>query len=631
MFNNPRLADFNFDPKSDMLGNGNFGYVYKVTYLKDNQIYALKIVKEMENNPEQINNINREYHIMANINHPNIEKCYGIFKEFYPIENQNCYFFILEFIKGENLTKFLERYKLMKQNIDQKLIIIILKGILNGLDYLHNKNILHRDISTDNIMIENESNNIKITDFGISAYYKQYYFQQNPNPMFSKQSVVGRPNYASPEIFIAYQNKVKPVYDFKTDIYSLGITMFKLMTFCFPSCIKNRNLNLQYTDKIDSNKYDQSLINVVMNMLQDDQNKRPTCQEVYNSLEFVSTQINNTFKKETINNIIGNESCLTCIMKCLSNISQIYDYLVINKRNRNNKRLNAPNFIVIKNFIEVLEIIKEMNSLNNDFIKKFMNTVSEKIIILKDNDNIKPKTILQSLFNYFLFILPKIYIYNNTKGYDLFEKRNQNNPEFFYINQKIEEYKEQYKNIFVTTFYFLVLKTYRCPVCYSIIKQKLDIQFDIEFSNKGTINELLKDYFGKKEIPNTGKKNLICNKCDIMPKQLFQINQIYMAPEILIFHFDYFVTLDEFLEIKENNGSENEKLYSLKAIIFSNQINNNKIKYEIAIKMNESWFYYSNDGSKILSFNDIIKNGNICMVFYSLASNEFSVFGQNND
>ena len=629
MFNNARLADFNFDPKTDMLGNGNFGYVYKVTYLKDNQIYALKIVKELEDDPEQMNNINREYHIMANINHPNIEKCYGIFKEFYPIENQNCYFFILEFIKGENLTKFLERYKLMNQNIDQKLIIIMLKGILNGLDYLHNQKILHRDISTDNIMIENKSNNIKITDFGISAYYKQYYFQQNP--MYSNQSVVGRPNYASPEIFFAHQNGVKPVYDFKTDIYSLGITMFKLMTFCFPSCIKNRNLNLQYTDKIDSNKYDQSLINVVMNMLQEDQNKRPTCQEVYNSLEFVSTQINNKFKKETINNIIGNESCFTCIMKCFSNINQIYDYLVNNKRNRNNKRLNDKNFIVIKNFIEVLEKIKGMNSLNNDFINKFMNNIKEKIIIFNDTDNIKPKIILQTLFNYFLYILPKIYIYNNTKGYDLFEKRNQNNPDFFYINQKIEEYKEQYKNIFVTTFYFLVLKTYRCPICFSIIKQKLEIKCDIEFSNKGTIKELLKDYFGKKEISNTGKKNLICNNCDIMPKQLFQINQIYMAPEILIFHFDYFVTLDEFLEIKENNGKENVKLYSLKAIIFSSQINNNKIKYEIVIKINENWFYYSNDGSKILSFNEITNIGNICMVIYSLAANEFSLFGQNNN
>ena len=629
MFKNPRLADFNFDPQTDKLGNGKFGYVYKVTYLKDNQIYALKIVKEAENDEEQMTNINREYHIMTNINHPNIEKCYGIFKEFYPIENQNCYFFILEFINGENLTQFLKRYKSLKQNIDQKLIIIILKGILNGLDYLHNQKILHRDISTDNIMIENERNNIKITDFGISAYYKQYYFQQNP--MYSKQSIVGRPDYASPEIFNAYQNQVKPVYDFKTDIYSLGITMFKLMTFCYPTCIKNRNLNLEFRDKIDSNKYDQSLINVIMNMLQDDQNKRPTCQDIYNSLEFVSTQINNKSNKKTINNIIGNESCFTCIMKCLSHINQIYDYLVINKRNRNNKKLNDENFIVIKNFIEILEKIKEMNSLNNGFIHNFINNISEKIKIFKDDDNLKPKTILQSLFNYFLFNLPKIYIYNNTKGYDLFENRNQNNPEFFYINQKIEEYKEQYKNIFVTTFYFLVLKTYRCPICYSAIKYDLDIEFDIEFSSKGTIKELLKDYCDKKEIPNTGKKNLICNNCNIMPKQLFQIKQIYNAPEILIFHFDYFVILDEYLEINENNGTENEKLYSLKAIIFNNQISNNKIKYEIAIKINENWFYYSNDGSKILSFNDIIKIGNISMVFYSLISNDFSVFGQNNN
>ena len=615
MFNTFRLADFNFDRKRDLLGSGKHGYVYKVEYIKDHKIYALKMIKINQDDSEQMKNIFREYNIMLSVNHPYIEKCYGCFQEFDPLEKQEFFCFILEFIKGENLTKFLDRYKSMKQYIDQKLIIIILKEILNGLNYLHNQNILHRDITTDNIMIESDSNNIKITDFGISALYKQYNFNFQQNNMYSKQSVVGRSDFVSPEIYNAHKKGIKPVYDFKTDIYSLGITMFRLMTFCYPSCLKYRGFNFNYLDKIDPKKYDQNLIDIIMNMLQDDPIRRPSCEEIIKNFEIVEININ---KKEQ------NKSCFTSIMKCLANINQIYNYLVLNKRNRTNKRLNEDNFIVIKSFIEVLEKIKGINTLNNDFINKFIDDVSKKIIIFKEDLNLKSKTILQAFFNYFLMNLPKIYVYNNSKGYELYEKRNQNS-QFFYINQKIEEYKEQYKNIFVNTFYFLVLKTYRCPECFSIIKQDIDIKFDIEFSNKGNINELLKDYFEKKEISNLS--NLVCNKCDIMPTKIFELKNIYSAPEIFIFHFDYFVNLSELLEIKEKNENEIEKLYALKAIIFNNhQINNNNLINEIALKENEKWIYYSNNGKRVISFNEIINNGDICTVFYELSTNEFSVF-----
>jgi serine/threonine protein kinase len=59
----------------------------------------------------------------------------------------------------------------MGQYLNQNLIIIILKGIINGLNYLHKRNVIYRDITPDNIMID-KNNNIKITDFGISTYYQ---------------------------------------------------------------------------------------------------------------------------------------------------------------------------------------------------------------------------------------------------------------------------------------------------------------------------------------------------------------------------------------------------------------------------------------------------------------------------
>ena len=98
MFNTFRLADFNFDRKRDLLGSGKHGYVYKVEYIKDHKIYALKMIKINQDDSEQMKNIFREYNIMLSVNHPYIEKCYGCFQEFDPLEKQEffCFIFILQ-------------------------------------------------------------------------------------------------------------------------------------------------------------------------------------------------------------------------------------------------------------------------------------------------------------------------------------------------------------------------------------------------------------------------------------------------------------------------------------------------------------------------------------------------------
>ena len=154
MFNNKyKLDDFIFDPSKDEIGHGNFGHVYKVKYKNDNNIYALKVVKLKPNDNSQLKEIIREFQILSNTNHENIEKFYGYFNEYFPPFDEICHFFILEFIDGENLDDMLERYKKLKKPISQELIIKIFTGIVNGLNYLHKNNILQRDLAPDNIMI----------------------------------------------------------------------------------------------------------------------------------------------------------------------------------------------------------------------------------------------------------------------------------------------------------------------------------------------------------------------------------------------------------------------------------------------------------------------------------------------
>ena len=627
---NWRLSDFIYDTKNDLLGKGKHGYVYKVLSRKDNNIYALKIVKKNENDRDQAKNIIREYNIMSNINHPYLEKSYGGFIEYYPLENQNCYFFVLEFIKGKNLTTFLEGKEKKKEYIEQKLIIKIIKEIAEGLGYLHKSNILHRDISTDNIMIEDDSYNIKITDFGISAYYKEYNMNpQNQNPMFYSQSIVGRIDIVSPEIYNAFLQNTIPNYDFKTDIYSFGISMFKLMTFYNPSCIKCRNIpNMKYANKIDSNKYDKRLIEVIMQMLNEDPTKRPTCEEIINKLDnFIDNLIDNKSIVSKLNNGIkvSKQSSFSCVIKCLSNVGQIYKFLVENQKNKKNKKLNEDLFSVIKAFIIALEKSKGMKNLNESFVNDFINEANKKIIIFKEKKNITPKMIFQKLFNYFLENLPMIFVYNNIKGAELYDTIKSEEEEQFYINEKINKFMKKYKNIFVKTFYFLVLKEYKCGECKHIIKQDIDIEYDIEFESKGSVTEILKEYLEEKECDNTEFPSLVCSKCGVMPIKLFEIKHIYTAPEVIILHFNNFVVLNDFIQI-ETSFENSLKTFSLNSIILGNKTINDEIIYEIALKQGQNWIYYTNNGSNVLSLSDIIKKGDVCCALYELSLNEFSVF-----
>lgn len=622
MFNNLHLSDFIFDPNKDKLGNGNFGTVYKVIYKFDKNIYALKIINQNQKNKKQEIEIKREFSIMSSLNHPNIEKVYGGFIEYFPLFNNICYFFLLEFINGENLSNLINRNKENNIPIAQNLVIFIFKGILYGLDYIHKNKILQRDISPDNIMIE-KNNNIKITDFGLSVQ------EENFNKL---RSVVGRIDFISPEIFRANNLKQKNTeYDSKSDIFSLGITMFNLMTFGYPNIIKERNLslNIEYKDSIDSKIYDKNLINLVMSMLENEPNKRPSSEEIIYKLDIIIRNLNNTNNNNITNNNcnklnilnIDKKSSFSSAIFCLSNIEQIYKYFVENQRNQKNKSLNLDLFSVVKNFCVILKKSKEINSLNNDFINQFIGEISKKIPFIK-NGILTPKMVIKIIFNYFLNILPKIFSFNNDKAPRLvFEDKKEN----FFIKQKINEYQNIYNNKLVYTFYFLVLKRIRCLNCEEIIKQDIDIESGIEFNNEGSLLELLNEYEKEKLSENKENIYISCNNCGMMQENVYETKNIYSAPEVFIFHFDNSVKLDEYLEIKENSGNKN---YSLKAIILKVEINNNEIKYDVAIKKGTSWTYYTSNGSYVLTWNDIEKKRNICTAFYSLSSNEFSIFSE---
>ena len=160
--------------------------------------------------------ISREIEILKKLNHPNIVKLYDTI-----ISDKNI-LLIQELVNGISLRDFYNKEIRNQKNISEnkfKILTLIFKQIFSAFDYIHKKNIIHRDIKLENILLT-KNNEIKIIDFGFGLYNPRNYLQK---------FFCGTPNYMAPEIIM------KKEYDGqKADMWSLGILLYKLFCADFP-------------------------------------------------------------------------------------------------------------------------------------------------------------------------------------------------------------------------------------------------------------------------------------------------------------------------------------------------------------------------------------------------------------
>ena len=257
-----------------ILGKGNFGYTEKMKFKYFNEggnIFAIKkldITHIRENIKEQ-RSLKREIKLMEQLNHENIVNFIGYFydqeninkyKEIYKekkdikeIYYKNIVCLVMEYLPNGTLEEYVKNFRKNNENenIPQAFVIKVFREILNGLMYLKSKQILHRDIKPANILFD-QNYTAKISDFGISAVYNQ---KQKKNEekkededeenekneitvddpdLYMNNSLVGDKNYVSNEI------TERKKYDFQVDVYSLGITIFYMMTGSLPCYSKIR-------------------------------------------------------------------------------------------------------------------------------------------------------------------------------------------------------------------------------------------------------------------------------------------------------------------------------------------------------------------------------------------------------
>ncbi|MEK7485316.1 MAG: serine/threonine-protein kinase [Planctomycetota bacterium] len=193
------------------IGGGGMGDVFKALKLSLNRLVAIKVLKSrsLQGNTIQPERFQREAMTLAKIDHPNVTRVYD-----YAISpDQENYYLILQYVDGEDLDRYIRRQG--RLSIEKGVPIFL--QILEGLQILHDANIIHRDIKPSNILIDKKEN-IKITDFGLAKSQNLESLQLTQVNM-----IMGTPQYMSPE---ACRGEAQTS---QSDIYSLGCVFYFLL------------------------------------------------------------------------------------------------------------------------------------------------------------------------------------------------------------------------------------------------------------------------------------------------------------------------------------------------------------------------------------------------------------------
>jgi serine/threonine-protein kinase len=189
----------------DKIGTGGMSDVYKAKDHKLNRFVAVKVLKqEFSENTNFVSKFRVEAQAAAGLMHPNIVNVYDVGEE------DGVYYIVMELVEGITLKNYIEK----KSRLSIKEAISIAIQVSMGIEAAHNNHIIHRDIKPQNIIISKDGK-VKVTDFGIAKAATSNTITSN---------VMGSVHYTSPE------QARGGFSDEKSDIYSLGCTMFEMLT-----------------------------------------------------------------------------------------------------------------------------------------------------------------------------------------------------------------------------------------------------------------------------------------------------------------------------------------------------------------------------------------------------------------
>lgn len=295
----------------EKVGGGGMALVYKAKCRLLNRFVAVKILRsEFINDEEFINKFRRESQAAASLSHPNIVSIYDVGVE------DNIYYIVMEYVNGRTLKQLIrEKGKL---SIDESLDIAM--KIAEALNHAHENHIVHRDIKPHNILVT-EDGIVKVTDFGIAR-------AATTSTVTNTSNVIGSVHYFSPE-------QARGGYtDEKSDIYSLGVVMYEMVTGSVPFqgdspisvALKHIQEDIEPPSHFDSS-IPKNVESIIMKCVQKDQSSR------YSDIKLLLDDLRKVKRSDDINITSYNDSPTRIIPR-------IDDTLIepINKDLKNNKK-----------------------------------------------------------------------------------------------------------------------------------------------------------------------------------------------------------------------------------------------------------------------------------------------------
>ncbi|XP_076617665.1 TRAF2 and NCK interacting kinase b isoform X3 [Chaetodon auriga] len=206
----------------ELVGNGTYGQVYKGRHVKTGQLAAIKVMDvtgdEEEEIKAEINMLKKYSH------HRNIATYYGAFIKKNPPGIDDQLWLVMEFCGAGSITDLIKNTK--GNSLKEEWIAYVCREILRGLTHLHQHKVIHRDIKGQNVLLT-ENAEVKLVDFGVSAQLDRTVGRRN--------TFIGTPYWMAPEV-IACDENPDATYDFKSDLWSLGITAIEMAEGAPPLC-----------------------------------------------------------------------------------------------------------------------------------------------------------------------------------------------------------------------------------------------------------------------------------------------------------------------------------------------------------------------------------------------------------
>ena len=269
-----------------LLGEGSFGKAFLCSRDSDEDLCVIKQIKVEDMTKQEKDDVINESTILSKLDHPNIIKFFEFFESKTPQQTFNI---VTEYADGGDLSE-----KIKEQNktpFKESDILDYFTQICLALKHIHEKKIIHRDLKSGNVFLM-KSGLVKLGDFGIAKTFK--------NTMDKAKTMVGTPYYLSPEII-----QGKP-YDNKSDIWSLGVLLYEMMTFKMPfeantlPMLSMKIMRGNYTPP--SSMYTKDLREIVSKCLMVDPSRRPSIREIL-KMPIIQNRIKNfltevEYKKE---------------------------------------------------------------------------------------------------------------------------------------------------------------------------------------------------------------------------------------------------------------------------------------------------------------------------------------------